>query len=230
MYIVALTWSVCFWLSGLHKNIPRCITSFFIPRSKTPTLSPALAIVTCLWNTCQEKNHIHIFHILLFFFIFISSLRGLLFNIKRTILFPKFYVLSDFPVPSFRHVPPCLLLYFCGLHRTRWVVLSHPVSSPRAVSYQQLPCHDLRYRYNCQLASDNFKACKGPFTPSVSVNTATTQRWRLRFCSHWNQWNCLKIGCNPILEQLHWFQWEQNRKHHRWVVAALTLTLGVNGS
>ena len=57
----------------------------------------------------------------------------------------------------------------------------------------------------------------------------TTLRWCLRFGSHWNRWNRLKIGCNPILEWLHCFQWEQNHKRHRWVVGALTLTLLVNG-
>ena len=37
------------------------------------------------------------------------------------------------------------------------------------------------------------------------------------------------MGCKPILEQFYWFQRGQNRKRHRRVVAALTLTLGVNG-
>ena len=36
------------------------------------------------------------------------------------------------------------------------------------------------------------------------------------------------MGCNFILERLHCFLCEQNRKHHHCVVAALTLTLGVN--
>ena len=49
-----------------------------------------------------------------------------------------------------------------------------------------------------------------------------------QFCSHWNQWSRMKIGCNPILEWLHCFQWKRNRKRHLRVVAALTLTLGVN--
>ena len=71
--------------------------------------------------------------------------------------------------------------------------------------------------------------------PSDSVrarlhqSSATTLRWRLRFCSHRNKWSRSKMGCKPILEQLHCFQWERNRRRHRRVVTALTLTLGVNG-
>ena len=71
--------------------------------------------------------------------------------------------------------------------------------------------------------------CKGPFTPRVSVNAARTQQWCLRFCSHWKQWSRSRMGLQPIFKWFHWFQWEQNRKHHRRVVAALTLTLGLNG-
>ena len=37
------------------------------------------------------------------------------------------------------------------------------------------------------------------------------------------------MGCNPNLEWLHCFQWEHYRQHHHRIVAALTLTLGVNG-
>ena len=70
---------------------------------------------------------------------------------------------------------------------------------------------------------------KGPFTPSVSVNSATMLRWRLQFCSHWKQWSCSRLILQPIFKQLHCFQYEQNHKHHRSVVAELTLTLGVNG-
>ena len=47
---------------------------------------------------------------------------------------------------------------------------------------------------------------KGPFTTSISVNAATT----LPLCSRWNQWSHSKMGCNPLLEWLHCFQWEQN--------------------
>ena len=78
------------------------------------------------------------------------------------------------------------------------------------------------------LCSINYK---GPFTPSISVNAATTLRWRLQFYFHWKQWSRLKMGCNPILEQLHCFQWEQNRKLHRsvdadaWYKWALTIHL-----
>ena len=49
----------------------------------------------------------------------------------------------------------------------------------------------------------------------------------LRFCSHWKPWSRLKMGCNPILEWLHCFQWEKNRKRHCSVVEALTLMLGI---
>ena len=27
-------------------------------------------------------------------------------------------------------------------------------------------------------------------------------QWHWRYCSHWKQWSRLKMGCNPILEQL----------------------------
>ena len=36
------------------------------------------------------------------------------------------------------------------------------------------------------------------------------------------------MECNPILEWLNCFQWEQNHWHHHRVVATLTLMLGVN--
>ena len=42
----------------------------------------------------------------------------------------------------------------------------------------------------------------GPFTPSVSVNIATTLQWCKWYCSHWKQWCCLKMSCNPNLEWL----------------------------
>ena len=51
---------------------------------------------------------------------------------------------------------------------------------------------------------------KGPFTPSMSINTAIM----LEFCSHWKQYSRLKMGFKPILEWLHCFQWEQNCNCH----------------
>ena len=37
------------------------------------------------------------------------------------------------------------------------------------------------------------------------------------------------MGLQPVFERLHCFQWKQSRKRHRRVVAALTMTLDVNG-
>ena len=51
--------------------------------------------------------------------------------------------------------------------------------------------------------------CKGLFTPSVRVNAATTLPWRYRYCFHWKQWICSRMGLQPIFEWLHSFQWEQ---------------------
>ena len=55
-------------------------------------------------------------------------------------------------------------------------------------------------------------------------------KWRLWHSSHWPQVSRSKMGCNPILKQLHCGQWELCRKSHGNVDATLTLTLGVNGS
>ena len=49
--------------------------------------------------------------------------------------------------------------------------------------------------------------------------SASTLRWRLQFCSHWEQWSCSRMGLQPIFKQLHCFQWEQNRKCHHSVGA-----------
>ena len=38
------------------------------------------------------------------------------------------------------------------------------------------------------------------------------------------------MGCNPILEQLRCFQWEQDCQHRCRIVTALTLTLGISGT
>ena len=67
------------------------------------------------------------------------------------------------------------------------------------------------------------------FRAHLHQASGSTLQWRLRFCSHWKQWSRSRMGLQPIFKRLHWFQWEQNRKRHRRVVAALTLTLGVNG-
>ena len=56
----------------------------------------------------------------------------------------------------------------------------------------------------------------------ASVSTLRLLWW---YCSHWKEWSHSKIGCNPILEQLHCFQSEQYRR----VVGALILSLGVKG-
>ena len=39
--------------------------------------------------------------------------------------------------------------------------------------------------------------------------SASMLRWCWWYCSRWKQWNCSKMGCNPILEWLHCLQWEQ---------------------
>ena len=49
--------------------------------------------------------------------------------------------------------------------------------------------------------------------------SASTLRWRLRFCSHWEQWSCSRLRLQPIFKRLHCFQWEQNRKRHHSVDA-----------
>ena len=56
----------------------------------------------------------------------------------------------------------------------------------------------------------------------ASVSTLRQLWW---YCSHWKEWSHSKIGCNPILEQLHCFQSEQYRR----VVGVLILSLGVKG-
>ena len=54
----------------------------------------------------------------------------------------------------------------------------------------------------------------GPFTPSVSVNVASTLWWRLQHSSHWNEWSRSKMSRNPFLKWLHCGQWEVCRRSH----------------
>ena len=61
--------------------------------------------------------------------------------------------------------------------------------------------------------------------------SAPTLRWRQRYMSHWKEWSCSRMGCNPILERLysfHWFQWEPYHQCYRSVDSAFTLMPGLN--
>ena len=64
--------------------------------------------------------------------------------------------------------------------------------------------------------------------PRLHQALASMLRSRLRHSSHWPQWSCYKIGCNPILKQLYCGQWKLCCKRYRSVDSVLALMLGVN--
>ena len=70
-----------------------------------------------------------------------------------------------------------------------------------------------------------------PFLPTVRPHlhqaSASTLWWRLQHCFHWKEWSHSKMGCNPILEWL-FVSFDFNESYVASVIAALTLTLGVN--
>ena len=63
--------------------------------------------------------------------------------------------------------------------------------------------------------------------PRLHQAPASTLRWCLWHISYWPQLRCLRMGLQPILERLHYGQWELCRKHHHsvdaWCRRALTV-------
>ena len=100
--------------------------------------------------------------------------------------------------------------------------ISHSIDNLRILQnnkYQYVTCLllFLPFRSNiCEMRNGHFwqmwQMCR-ILRAHLHQASASMLRWCLRFCSHWKQWSCSRIGLQPISKQLHWFQFQRALKH-----------------